>query len=202
MVPKSKINKVRTVLQKELLLCTLLGGQRTSGMHSFPSLHQSIALEKPQRISSTDPAVLQAPCPDTESSAPVTASLEVTCANTTPLQGKGGADPVGTNAPIHQEAKTPKRAGLRTEGQSSEGVSPPCRSQCTHCLKKLVRLGMRSVSNFPNTYKQEEGWAAECHNLRSQIPGHFPVTWMLSQKFLGRILLPHSLTTKLSPSAW
>lgn len=36
MVPKSKINKVRTVLQKELLLCTLLGGQRTFGMHSFP----------------------------------------------------------------------------------------------------------------------------------------------------------------------
>lgn len=107
MVPKSKINKVRTVLQKELLLCTLLGSQRTFGMHSFPSLHQSITLEKPQRISSTDPAVLQAPCPDTGSSAPVTASLEVTHANTTPLQGKGGA-PCGSKCPHPAGSKDPK----------------------------------------------------------------------------------------------
>lgn len=174
MVPKSKINKVRTVLQKELLLCTLLGGQRTFGMHSFPSLHQSIALEKPHRISSTDPAVLQAPCPDTDSSAPVTASLEVTCANTTPLQGKGGADPVGANAPIHQEAKTPKRAGLRTEGQSSEGVSPPCRSQHTYCLKKISSSWHGECFKFPQHL--QAGGRLGCRVPQSQVtnPRTFP----------------------------
>lgn len=38
-------------------------------------------------------------------------------------------------------------------------------------------------------------------NLRPEIPGHVPLTWMLSQKFL-RCQLLHALATQLSPSAW
>lgn len=39
-------------------------------------------------------------------------------------------------------------------------------------------------------------------NLRPEIPGHVPLTWTLSQKFLRRCQLLHTLATKLSPSAW
>lgn len=77
MVPKSKINKVRTVLQKELLVCTLQkGGQSIFGMHSFPNfcirtLH--FRNRREYHPSSIGLAVLLDSCQVMGSSAPVIA---------------------------------------------------------------------------------------------------------------------------------
>lgn len=77
MVPKSKTNKVRTVLQKELLVCTLQkGGQSIFGMHSFPdfcirALHFRNRIE--YHPSSTERGVPLEPCQEMDSSAPVIA---------------------------------------------------------------------------------------------------------------------------------
>lgn len=111
-MPKSKINKVRTVLQKELLECTLQkGGQSKLGMCSYPkfsikALHFRKCRE--YHLSRTGRAVSLDPCQETDSSAPpipptspVLSSREVTHANTVSLMGKVGTDSAESSALTH-----------------------------------------------------------------------------------------------------
>lgn len=152
MVPKSKTNKVRTVLEK--------GGQSVFGMHSCPdfcirALHFRNCKE--YHPSSTGLAVPLDPCCSMHIIR--ISSFEVTCANIMSLVGKAGAAPAEANAPSHQEAKTPNQDG--GWGQSNEGVSllhaeaiklPAVKAAHLLFGKKLVHPGMGNASNFPNTY--------------------------------------------------
>lgn len=115
-------------------------------------------------------------------------------------EGQSRSSRIKCSHPSHV-AKTPKWDGLRTEqwrSLSSLHRSPAVKA--AHRLLENTRSSFRIIQHFQAGERFDTADRATGFMLK--ILGHFPPTWMLSQKLLGSTLLLYSMAHKSSLSTW